>query len=320
MSKINGFQAGCRALIRLLALLRTPYPHDIILPDIATHFYLHIRGTDMNTNTKAIFLDLDGTLLNDDKQVTPGNQEAIDKALAAGHKVIISTGRPTSSALRLADKLGLNAPGCFIIAYNGGVIYDAGAKKVVFKVAIPLDVVYGVFEKTNARGIHAQTYGEVNIIVEPPYVNAFLDRYCQKTGMSYEVIDDIHNLKEEPVKILLVNYDEHEPLEKFRNEVLLTEYADDLSTFFSCPEYLEIVKKGLNKGDALLRLAEILDIPVENTYACGDAANDLDMIKAAGTGICMINGMDIVKEAADYITVRDNNHDGIAEVIEKFLL
>lgn len=82
----------------------------------------------------------------------------------------------------------------------------------------------------------------------------------------------------------------------------------------------EIIPRGLSKGNALVQLAQRLGIPVENTVAAGDAANDLSMLRAAGVGVAMCNGTDEAKAAADAVTCRDNNHDGIAEIIEKYLV
>ena len=89
-------------------------------------------------------------------------------------------------------------------------------------------------------------------------------------------------------------------------------------------EAIRVVKKmprwnpGKNKGEAVKMLCQKLDVAIENAVACGDAANDLAMLKAAGIGVAMINGSDEVKAVADYITTRDNNHDGVAEAADKF--
>ena len=84
--------------------------------------------------TKMIFLDLDGTLLDDNKRLPKENREAIDEALEQGHKVLICTGRPLSSAIKLLPLLGLDKPGCYAITFNGGLIYDAGEKKAIYQV------------------------------------------------------------------------------------------------------------------------------------------------------------------------------------------
>ena len=84
--------------------------------------------------------------------------------------------------------------------------------------------------------------------------------------------------------------------------------------------YFEIVPKGLNKGNAVRNMCRMLGIDLADTIAAGDEENDLTMIEAAGVGVAMANGIPAAKALADYVTTRDNNHDGIAEVVEKFML
>lgn len=272
----------------------------------------------METKTKALFLDLDGTLLNDQKEITPGNRSAIEKALAAGHRVVITTGRPLVSAIEQARRLDLTGPGCYLIAFNGGIIYDLGAKKVIFEKNVPLELVQAVFEEANRRGLHIQTYDERQVLVEPRCDDEAVRRYCSIILMTYSVVPSVAALTREPAKLLLIDFQNKAPLEDFQAWVL-ERYGDKLDSFFSCEQYLEVIPRGMSKGNALLQLAGLLGIPQKNTVAAGDAANDLSMIEAAGVGVAMYNGTEEVKAAADTITTRDNNHDGIAEVIEKYL-
>lgn len=270
-------------------------------------------------NTKALFLDLDGTLLNDKKEITSGNRAAISKALDAGHKIIITTGRPLVSAIYQAKALNLDGPGCYLIAYNGGILYDTEHQKTISQVTIPVELVKLTFEEANRRNIHIQTYDDTRVLVEPRCDDNEVRRYCELINMTHRVIPDIHELDKEPVKMLLINYEDPSPLKEFRKWI--STWADTLlDTFFSSNAYVEIVSKGLNKGNALRQMAALLHIPPENTVSAGDAQNDISMIQAAHTGICMCNGIDECKAVADYITKWDNNHDGIAEVIEKFIL
>lgn len=269
--------------------------------------------------TKAIFLDLDGTLLNDAREITEGNRAAIRKALDGGHKIIICTGRATVSAKEQARKLGIDGPGCYLIAFNGGVLYDMGQDCIMERSAIPMDLVKAIFREAEVRKIHIQTFDDEQVIVEPRCDDEFLDRYCAKVNMDFSIIDRIDRLKQPPAKMLLIDYYDQTAEENFRKDIL-AKYGDRLNSFFSCKEYIEIIPKTCGKGLALRRLAEILEIPVEDTIGVGDEANDLTMVEAAGLGVCMANGIPEVKAAADYITERDNNHDGVAEVIEKFVL
>lgn len=275
---------------------------------------------DRKTDTKALFLDLDGTLLNDAKEVTQGNREAIQTALAAGHKIIISTGRPVFSAVDQAERLGLNGPGCYIIAYNGGMLYSCGEKKPIYQHTLPLRTVYDVFDEAKRRNIHVQTYGETDVLVEPECDNETVRRYCAPANMTFRVIGDIRrDMPDEPVKVLLIDFSDHEKL-KSMEQWLQTQMEGRLECFFSNPWYLEIVPVGMNKGAAVERACQLLQIPIENAVAAGDQENDISMVRTAGVGVAMCNGIAEIKAAADYITTRDNNHDGIAEVIEIFLL
>lgn len=273
----------------------------------------------MNPCTKALFLDLDGTLLNDQKEITPGNRAAIEKALAAGHRVVITTGRPLFSAMEQARRLDLTGPGCYLIAFNGGTIYDQGAGKTIFHQALPLELVAPVFAEAARRGLHIQTYDDQHVLVEPRCDTQVVRRYCSLILMPHAVIPSVSDLTQPPAKMLVIDYQNKEPLEQFCQWVL-KRYSQQLDAFFSCEQYLEIIPRGLSKGNALVQLARLLEIPLEHTVAVGDAANDLSMLRAAGVGVAMCNGTDEAKAAADAVTTRDNNHDGIAEVIEKYLV
>lgn len=272
----------------------------------------------MEHTCKALFLDLDGTLLNNAKEITPGNRAAIVRALAAGHRIVITTGRPLVSAIDQAQRLALDGPGCYLIAYNGGVIYDCGAGQVIFQKKVPLRLVYPVFQEANKRNIHIQTYNDNRVLVEPRCYNEVVARYCRLIRMRFGVLPEIHQLAQEPAKMLVIDYQHREPLFAFQ-DWLLSRFGAELDAFFSCDQYLEIVPRGLSKGNALLQLADLLGIPREQTVAVGDAANDLSMLQAAQVGVAMANGTAEAKALANDVTTRDNNHDGVAEVIEKHL-
>ncbi len=268
---------------------------------------------------KLLFLDLDGTLLNDQKEITQGNRDALQAALERGHSVIIATGRTLKSARQQADKLGLNTPGCLLVASNGGILYDHGSHSTVFSRTIPLETVKKLFREANRRGLHIQTYEDDAVLVEARCENSFLDRYCARVGLGYKVVEDMEQaLSQEPVKCLVIDYEDRTgplAMEAF----IRAEMDDAVDCFFSCKEFLEIVPKGMNKGQAIRNLCAMLGVSLENTVAVGDGDNDLAMIETAGIGVAMVNGTDRVKAAADYITQRDHNHDGIAEVVERFL-
>ena len=267
---------------------------------------------------RMLFMDLDGTLLNDAKQISQGNREALNQALERGHGVIITTGRPLKSAMDQAHKLEMDRPGCYLIAYNGAVIYDWAQEKQIFSRTLPYSAVFRTYDRANSMGLHVQTYDTWKVLVEKRCDDAAVRRYCSLIEMEFNVLEDVRkDLREEPVKCLVINYEEKKDLLKIEDWIK-TNMQDEVDCFFSCDQYLEVVPKGMNKGEAVKMLCDMMQIPIENAVAVGDAANDLSMIEAAGIGVAMANGTAEVKQIADYITQRDNNHDGIQEVVERF--
>lgn len=271
--------------------------------------------------TKMIFLDLDGTLLDDNKKLPKENREAIDEALEQGHKVLICTGRPLSSAIKLLPLLGLDKPGCYAITFNGGLIYDAGEKKAIYQVTLPLEQVKYVFDKAYEYGkIHIQTYTDEGFICE--YDTPESRFYEKSTQCDRKVVKDIFEELDgrEPCKMLAIAYGcDREHIEGFRESLL--EYSEGkMDVCFSCYEYLEFMPAGINKGNSIKWMCAHLNIPIENTIAVGDAENDITMIKTAGIGVVMKNANDDMKRCGNYITEKDNNEGGVAEVIKKFML
>lgn len=269
---------------------------------------------------KILFLDLDGTLLNDEKQITPGNQEALRAALEQGHRVVITTGRPLASAKIQSQRLGLMDPGCYIIAFNGGVIYDCGADKAIYENYLTAETALKAVRLCRRAGVHAQGYDATHVLVEPDHDKEAVEYYRSTTGTVFRQVESFHReLPAKVPKILAISMNDRGLLEQAET-LIKTELAEETDCLYSSSRYMEIVAKGLNKGAAILRLCGLLGISVADSIAAGDQENDLSMIKTAGVGVAMANAIDAVKEAADYITKNDNNHDGIAEVVEKFLL
>lgn len=266
---------------------------------------------------KILFLDLDGTLLTDDKKISEGNRNAIKNALDHGNYVIAVTGRHVESGRSVVKELGLTMSGCYMLAFNGSVFYDCSADRILKEQTIPVQHVYRLFEKAKDAGIYIQTYNRTEILTEKH--TRELDLYTKRTKMKYKVFPDMSQaLDEEPHKVLLISLEGRQVLENFQYEN--AEWTEEiLSSFLSCNEYLEYCPKGVDKGFAIEYLCRFLNIPMENTIAVGDELNDLTMIEKAHVGVAVANAVEQVKSVADYVTQNDNNHDAVAEVIEKFV-
>ena len=270
--------------------------------------------------TKILFLDLDGTLLNDRKELTDGNRAALERAIAAGHHAVIASGRPLKSVLAQAARFGLDGPGCYAIAYNGAVIYDFTKREQIFRKTLAPEDLYAVFDEARRRGVYIHTYDHEDVVIEPRCDPETARRYCARLNFDFRVIQDVRrDLTEMPVKAMSIDFGGQEKTDAFRCWIC-AEMRGRLDSYFSERYFLEIMSAGMNKGRGITSLCEILQIPLERSIAAGDEANDIDMLRAAGIGVAMANAIPDAKAVADYVTQRDNNHDGVAEIIEKFML
>lgn len=270
------------------------------------------------TGRKLIFLDVDGTVLSRDGTVTEENREALRQALEQGHRIAITTGRSIRGAWPVMEALGLDRSGAYLLAYQGCVIYDCGRHQVLASDGMPGETAMELLEALEQAGIYAHTFSEEGILTRRECEELRL--YCKWTPESYRVVPDFSELRGKTVpKVIAMDFASDAKLIQFQKDFAQREKGR-LNGFFSSTCYLEYCKEGCNKGRGLLLLAKLLDWPLEDTIAIGDERNDIPMLRAAGVGAAMANGREEVKLAADYVTEKDCNHSGVAEVIRKFAL
>lgn len=261
---------------------------------------------------------MDGTALDDRHRLSKENADALKRAAQAGHEIVVTTGRPTSSADYLYRTYRLREIGVrYMLTYNGGMLLDCISGETVYKRTLPLEYARELILQARKAGIYIQSYERDYVLAERDDEN--LAHYTERTNMKARVVSDLCTaLKEEPCKTLAINIHTQEPLIRFRERI--KDWAQDkVDMYFSCKEYLEIVPKGVSKGNALRMFCEQFGIPVEDTIAVGDENNDIAMIEAAGVGCAVANALDNVKAAANYVTKRDNNHSAVAEVVDRFM-
>lgn len=274
---------------------------------------------------KLLFTDMDGTLLTDDKTILDVDMKAIEEMHACGHKLVLCTGRPLTSAKRLAQKYGFDKPGYFLVCFNGGLIYDYATEQSILTRYIPVESVKFIMDEAHRHGFHAHTYSGDLVVSE--YETEQLKTYCRLMQMDYVIVEDIRKYYGEfinvvvkpPIKVNVITPFGHETLLDFRAEMRKTT-AGKLFDVFSKPEMLEFSHMKSNKGDAVRFMAEYYKVPLSDTVAVGDEENDCPMIEAAGVGVAMANASPVAKSVADYVTTLDNNHGGIAEIIKKFVI
>lgn len=268
---------------------------------------------------KLLFLDLDGTLLNDEKEINIGDMEAIDEMIAAGHKVIINTGRPLYSAMGLMRKFGFVRPGFYVSSFNGGLIVDPVTGIKLKYDTLPEDIARHLLDEAYEMGLHAHTYIDDYVVSERDTEE--LRFYTNRINMPPMVVEDFSKVtKGRAPKIIVISLEGKEKLEAYREKHKDYAIKNNLYTTFSDVRLLEYASPLANKGEAIRFMCKYLGVDIADTVAAGDEENDLPMIEAAGTGVCMINGVDTLKQAADYVTKHSNNECGIKEIIDKFIL
>ena len=277
---------------------------DFILEDIRS------------TRKNLLFTDMDGTLLLSDCTISPAMRTALDKMTAAGHHLILSSGRPLPSILEVRDKEQINYPNMLILSNNGALVYDCDRDVNLLECRIcQKDIAY-IIGKAEERGLHIHGYTAREIVCHG--MNAELEFYTSRIHLPLICVDDIAAyLPDGCFKLQSIHLTDRSVLEDFR-ESLLEYCGDRIQMIFSNDQYLEILPAEAGKGNALRFIAEHLHAPLSHTFASGDAENDLSMLAAAGTGIAMANATDAVKAAAQIVTQKTNNEDGLLEIIEKY--
>lgn len=267
---------------------------------------------------KLIALDIDGTLLNTDKKITPDVFSAIQNAKKHGVKVVLSTGRPLPGVTPLLEELNLTDDGDYVICFNGAVVQEVKSKKVLCNLELELDdfnLIYNEICKKYNSYIHINTPTHLITPNKIPGKYTQLEANINKIPVEYKSIEEIDdNIKF--CKVMIV--DESEKLEEIISKIP-KEFYDKYTIVRSTPFFLEFLNKDANKGTALKALCSNINIPIEDSIAVGDEENDQHMIEYAGLGVAMGNARSSIKDIADFIT-STNNENGVAKVINKFIL
>lgn len=265
-------------------------------------------------NYKMIVLDLDDTLLKNDGTISKRTKEKLVKAQKNGVKVVLASGRPTYAIEKIATELELQKNGGYIISYNGARIIDCANNKELYSANITNEQIHELYDMSMQAGAYIQTYMGDYIIASES--NEYTDIEKEITGMDIIVPSDFKEyVTGDVVKAIVLQKPERL---KEIEELWKTVINARMYMTISKPFFLEFMNNEVDKSKSIKRLSELLGISMSEVIAIGDSYNDLSMIKAAGLGVAMANAVDCVKKVANYIT-DDNEHDGVAKVIEKFV-
>lgn len=268
------------------------------------------------TRKNLLFTDMDGTLLLNDSTISDIMKNALDRMTAAGHHLILSSGRPLPSILEVREEEDITYPNMLILSNNGALVYDCDAGRNILEYRIAPEDVAHIVRAAEDRGIHIHGYTSTEIVCHG--MNPELEFYTRRIHMPLRCVDDIAAaLPEGSFKLQAIHLTDKKVLEDFRDS--LADYCGDrIRMIFSNEQYLEILSSGAGKGNALRFIADFLHAPLSHTFAAGDAENDISMLEAAGTGIAMANAGEPVKKAAQIITRKGNDENGLLEILEQY--
>lgn len=274
---------------------------------------------------KLVAFDLDGTLLQPDGSISEEDRQALKEAAAKGVELVVSTGRPYAGVPKVVEDLGFH----YAITTNGAAVYTYPGKELVYENCLDRETALAMISTMRDLPVYPDSfvdgngwgYAEKKAMIDNLELPLGIRTYMKKTRL----------FKEDVVKTIVK---ENKNVQKITVDFILDEegnpkdYEKVKQLFLDCPLVdmvsggvlnLEVTKKGVNKGVALQMLAEKLGIGIEETMAIGDSENDWTIVDAAGIGVCMENGEDIVKEKADYIT-KSNIESGVSVALRKFVL
>ena len=263
---------------------------------------------------RAIALDLDGTLTNHEKVVTPKTREALLQAAANGAVIILASGRPTYGIEPVAECLELNQRGGYILSYNGGNIVNAKTGEKLFSQYLPDEVIPELYAYAKENGHALLGYAGNEIITEMPD-DQYVKEESRINKMNIRKVENLFEaLEPHPTKLLMTG----DPTLMLKaEEELVEKLGDRMDIFRSAPFFLELVPKGIDKAKSLTRLLTKINLTPADMIAFGDGYNDLSMLKLAGMGVAMKNAAPEVRAEADYVTL-SNEEDGVAVALEHF--
>lgn len=278
-------------------------------------------------NYKLIALDLDGTLTNDDKIITPKTYDALMRAQQQGIRLILASGRPPYGMRPLAEQLHMAEYGGMLLCYNGGHIEEltpANSKdnttsqihgKVLVEVQLAEEYLPQLHQWQEESGMTLMSYYEDHIYTEYPG-NKYVHQSSKNNNMSIIKLDDFVRDMPRPInKCLMVGDPAIVPEWE---EKMQKAMEGKMNIMHSTPYFIELLPLGIDKGIALEKLLPQLGMTPDNLMAFGDSFNDIGMLQYAGMGIAMANAEPEVKAVADYVTL-SNEEDGVAAALQHFL-
>lgn len=259
---------------------------------------------------KVLALDIDGTLTDSRKNITPNTLAALHKAMDKGCNVVLASGRPTPGLNRYKNELELDKRGGFLLSFNGARLTECKSGKEIYSNTIKPELVAKLRAFIEGKDVGMMTYEDEGIVTDTR-IDEYMVWEAKINGLNIKTVSSFKSYVTFPVNKCLMTAPDAEAF-KLMNE-LIEEFGDELSIYRSEPFFVEIMPKNVDKAATLGILCEYMGIACKDLVACGDGYNDISMIEYAGLGVAMGNANADVKAVADIIT-KTNDEDGLVSV------
>lgn len=260
---------------------------------------------------KLLALDIDGTLINDKRELTDKTILAVKRAIESGVHVTLCTGRPIQGVRWLVDRLGITTP---VITYNGAEIVDPMDNSILFSEQLLPEDAVKIAEFGRARNTTLIVWSKGELFGSP--MNERVADYKNIARTEPKPFDDITPLAQRGVT-KIIWYDDIDRINQFQNGLNKTDFKS-VTYCTSNPKFLEFFNCEVSKRTSMERLADMLGVKREETVAIGDGYNDIPMLEGAGLSIAMGNAPHDIKEICHKVTL-DNNSDGVAYAIDNYI-
>lgn len=266
----------------------------------------------MSADYQLVAFDMDGTLLDSTKDLQPGTRSALAAVRAAGARIMLASGRPIPGLKSLANRLNIGQD-LVLAGMNGSIVVDQATNREIARHPMPLDMARELIAVAKKHDVLVMIPHDDELLVEDAS-DTHAQHEASSNDLSIRQVDDLTQLDVEPTKVLFVG--EREITDPLLDE-LSQSYGDHLELAYSSPLYLEATAAGVDKGSAITDYCRAQGIPLSRVMAFGDNGNDVGMLRTAGLGIAMGNGIPEAKAAADMVTT-SNDDEGIARVLSRY--
>lgn len=277
--------------------------------------YRILKKEGKNMSVKLIAIDLDGTLLNDNKEVGERTVQALKAAKDKGIYVVLASGRPIQGIMPLIQKLELDTYKNYAISFNGASVYRVSDYTSIINYSMPLEDMLEINKFTTSHHMHSHVFVNGKAYIEENGEYSDLEASINHIDLHLVKYQDFD--KDSIVNKFLLS-DDPKKLKEFHPLIPQSMY-EKYNIVFSAPFFLEFLSKDASKGNAVKALCDYLNINKEEVMAIGDEENDLSMLEYAGYKIAMGNANKKLKAIATFIT-DSNNEDGVGKAIEKYAL